>query len=632
MKHPLFVIDFDSTFTQVEALDLLGELSLCDHPQQAQRIQEIIDISALGMSGGTSFAQSLTDRIRLLEAKRKHLTPLIDGLQNAVSKSVLRNRDFFRDFADRIFIVSGGFKEFIVPVVEAFGIRPDHVYANTFRFDASGAIIGVDSTNPLSSDGGKVTLLRQLDLNGDVYVIGDGYTDYEIRQAGLAKRFYAFTENVARPEVIARADRILTSFDDLIRELNLAVPIKPAALQPTPLNVLLLENIHSQAAAAFKNAGYCVETVASALSEEELLEKIQHVQVLGIRSKTQLTARLFERAEKLLAVGAFCIGTNQIDLQAALRQGVPVFNAPYSNTRSVVELAIGELIMLLRNLPDKFRAMQNGGWDKSAKNSFEIRRKKLGIVGYGNIGTQLSIVAEALGLEVYFYDLADKMPIGNATKCLSLTELLETVQIVSLHVDGRPSNRLFFGADEFDAMQSGSYFLNLSRGPVVDISALAENLKSGKILGAGVDVFPEEPKTNQEAFRSELMGCPNVLLTPHIGGSTVEAQEHIGGFVPDKIMDYLQAGNSSGSTNFPNLQLPAQKNAHRLVHLHRNVPGMLAQINQLLAHHQGNILGQYLKTSEDIGYVITDIQQVYHADLLDELSRIPDTIRFRVLY
>ena len=640
MSSPILVIDFDSTFTQVEALDVLGELSLRDHPEKAQRLQQIADISAQGMSGQTSFAQSLTDRLRLLEANQRHLPDLIDYLHQSVSRSVLRNRDFFQRLTDHILIVSGGFKEFIIPVVEKFGIRRDHVYANTFHFDETGAIIGVDTANPLAQDGGKVTLLEQLNLPEDIYAIGDGYTDYEIRKAGIAKRFYAFTENVARPNVVQHADRTIASFDALIEDLEPPVPTEitspapatNASLQPNPLRVLLLENIHPQAASVFENAGCEVESIGGALSESELLEKIADVHVLGIRSKTQLNATVLERAEQLLAVGAFCIGTNQIDLSAAVRQGIPVFNAPYSNTRSVVELAIGELIMLMRNLPDKVQAMQNGTWNKSAKNSFEIRRKKLGIVGYGNIGAQLSVVAEALGLEVYYYDLIDKMPLGNATKCSSLRELLETVHIVSLHIDGRPSNRLHFGEEEFNAMRPGSYFLNLSRGPVVDIPALVKNLKSGKLFGAGVDVFPEEPKTNQEPFQSELIGCPNVLLTPHIGGSTAEAQEHIGGFVPEKIMNYVHAGNTSGSVNFPNLQLPALKNAHRLIHLHRSVPGILAKINQLIANYQGNILGQYLKTNDDIGYVITDIQQVYQADLLDELSQIPDTIRFRVLY
>ena len=390
--------------------------------------------------------------------------------------------------------------------------------------------------------------------------------------------------------------------------------------------------VHPDAKKLFSGEGFTVETVSGALDEEELIKKIANVHVIGIRSKTNITRRVLEHANKLMAVGAFCIGTNQIDLDACLEKGVVVFNAPYSNTRSVVELAIGEIIMLMRGIPDKDKRMHEGNWNKSATNSFEVRGKKLGIIGYGNIGSQLSVLAEAMGLDVYFYDFVDKLALGNAKKCLTMKELLETVDIVSLHVDGRPSNKNFFTEEHFSYMKQGSYFLNLARGPVIEIEGLKKHMKSGKIIGAGVDVFPTEPKTNKETFVSELKGLTNLILTPHIGGSTQEAQVHIGSFVPNKIISYINAGNTYGSVNFPNLQLPSLQKAHRLVHVHKNVPGMLAKINNILADNNCNILGQYLKTNEEVGFVILDIDQDHSKELLEEMKNIPDTIRFRVLY
>jgi D-3-phosphoglycerate dehydrogenase len=354
--------------------------------------------------------------------------------------------------------------------------------------------------------------------------------------------------------------------------------------------------------------------------------------VLGIRSKTMVTARVLENANRLMAIGAFCIGTNQIDLKEATQRGIAVFNAPYSNTRSVVELVIGQIIILIRKIADKSAAMHLGKWDKSATGSFEIRGKKLGILGYGNIGSQLSVLAESMGMKVIYYDREEKLALGNATKCKSLQELLETADVVSLHVDGRKENNNLISRREFGWMKKGVIFLNLSRGHVVDIAALKENILSGKVAGCAIDVFPHEPKSNNEEFVSELRGLPNTLLTPHIGGSTLEAQENIAQFVSGKFLDYINSGSTSTSVNFPNITLPTLENAHRLIHIHSNVPGILAKINQILASNGINIVGQYLKTNELIGYVITDINKEYSKDMIKELRAIENTIKFRVLY
>lgn len=624
-----FVFDFDSTFTKVEALDILGEISLQGKSYRDERLQMIKDITDQGMDGGLSFRESLEKRLELLEAHRDHLPELVEKLKNRVSDSFKRNKEFFEKYTDRIYVISNGFKDFITPVVADYGIKAENVCANTFVFDENGRIIDFDRNNVLSSNNGKVEQLKSLDLKGDVYVIGDGYTDYEIKAAGMANKFYAFTENVSRKKVTDKADHITPSLDEFlyVNRMNTII-----SYPKNRISVLLLENVHPKAVEMMKEEGYAVEVYPAGLDEEELCEKIKNVSILGIRSKTQVTARVLEHANRLIAIGAFCIGTNQIDLEGCSKRGIAVFNAPFSNTRSVVELAIGQMILLMRNIVDKSRDMHEGKWDKSAKNSFEIRGKSLGIVGYGNIGTQLGVLAENLGMKVFYYDIVEKLALGNATKCRSMEDLLEKADIVSLHVDGRKENHLIFGNEQFDLMKKGSIFINLSRGHVVDLAALKKNILSGKIIGSAVDVFPEEPKSNNDPFESELIGLPNTILTPHIGGSTSEAQENIGTFVPGKIMEYINTGSTTNSVNFPNLQLPILANAHRLIHVHHNVPGILAKINNVLAAHSINIVGQYLKTNESIGYVITDIDKAYEKDVIKQLRGIEGTIRFRVLY
>jgi D-3-phosphoglycerate dehydrogenase len=397
------------------------------------------------------------------------------------------------------------------------------------------------------------------------------------------------------------------------------------------MRALLLENIHPDATGWLTKAGYEVETRKAALNEDELIEALPGVSLLGIRSRTHVTQRALTSAPDLAAVGAFCIGVNQIDLAAASHHGVAVFNAPFSNTRSVVELVLAEIISLARRLSEKNAKMHRGEWDKSASGSHEVRGRRLGIVGYGNIGAQLSVLAENLGMSVYFYDIADKLALGNARRCGTLTELLESVETVTLHVDGRPGNSGLFGDAEFAAMQPRSLFLNLSRGFVVDHAALRRNIESGQIAGAAIDVFPEEPKGSGEEFISVLRGLPNVILTPHVGGSTEEAQQDIGEFVAGKLTEYVSAGSTSLSVNLPAIALPTAPGAHRLVHIHQNVPGVLASINRILADHHVNVEGQMLGTRDDIGYAITDIGSAYSAEVLAQLHAMDVTIRLRTI-
>jgi D-3-phosphoglycerate dehydrogenase len=624
-----FIFDFDSTFIKVEALDVLCEIIYQDSAAGVQILSEIQRLTDLGMEGKLSLKESLTKRIQLLQANRDHIGTVIEELKKKVTASVIRNRAFFKQHSDNIYIISNGFKEIIIPIVQEYGIKPEHVLANTFKFDHDGKIIGFDEKDELCENQGKVKKIKSLNLKGEAIMIGDGYTDYETLEGGAVSQFFAFTENVSRKIVLEKASQIAPSLDEILYELSYKASV---SYPKNRINVLLLENVHQDAVKIFEHEGYNVETIKGSLSEDELIEKIKGVSILGIRSKTHVTDKVLEHANKLHAVGTFCIGTNQVDLNACSMKGISVFNAPYSNTRSVVELALGQIIMLVRNTFEKSKLMHEGVWDKSATNSVEIRGKKLGLVGYGSIGSQLSIVAEALGMKVYFYDAVDKLALGNAKKCSSLKELLALSDVVSLHVDGRASNKNLIDANAFEYMKPGVVFLNLSRGHVVDIPALVANLKSGKIHGAAVDVFPEEPKNNDEPFISELKGLKNVILTPHIGGSTEEAQEDIGHYVANKIINYINTGTTYGSVNLPEIQLPELQSAHRIMHIHENVKGILAQINNILLEYDNNILGQYLKTNETLGYVITDIDNFHNTDLEKKLKNIPNTIRYRILY
>lgn len=627
----IYVIDFDSTFTKVEGLDELAAIALKGHKDRDKIVGEIKAITDKGMAGEIGFADSLKARVALLPANRTHVSELIEFLMGKISDSFARNEAFLRENAASVYIVSSGFKDFIVPVAMSMGVLEENIYANTFVYDAEGNITGYDGDNLLSQDKGKVKLLQSLDFEGDIYAIGDGYTDYELRESGLANKFFAFTENVSRKKVTDVADEVVASFDEFlyINDLNRA-----QSYPKSKIKVLLLENVHPNGVKAFTSEGFQVELLKGALDEDELIEKIKGVSILGLRSKTNLTKRVLEHpnASRLMAVGAFCIGTNQINLDECERRGIAVFNAPYSNTRSVVEMAIGEMIILTRDIMTKSNKMHEGIWDKSAKNSYEIRGKKLGLVGYGSIGTQISVIAEALGMEVHFYDAVDKLALGNAKKCKTLEELLNISDFISLHVDGRKTNANIIGEKEFAQMKDNVIFVNLSRGHVVEIPALVNALKSGKVWGAAVDVFPSEPKTNDEEFINELRGLPRVILTPHVGGSTEEAQANIGEFVPSKLLQFMNNGSTYGSVNFPELQLPPLEDAHRLLHIHQNVPGILAKINNVFAKYNVNIKGQYLKTTNEIGYVITDIAKQYADEIVEELKDIDHTIKFRMLY
>jgi D-3-phosphoglycerate dehydrogenase len=405
------------------------------------------------------------------------------------------------------------------------------------------------------------------------------------------------------------------------------------SLPKEKIKILLLEGLHPSTLETLQGNGYTnIETLTTSLTEDELIKKIKNVHFIGIRSRTQLNEKVFAAANKLVAVGCFCIGTNQVDLKAALIRGIPVFNAPFSNTRSVAELVLGQIIILLRGIPAKNAKAHRGEWDKSAVDSYEARGKTLGIIGYGHIGTQLSILAEHLGMRVQFYDIEDKLVLGNSIQLKSLTQLLNTSDIVSLHVPETIHTQNMIGENELAQMKQGSILINASRGTVIDIDALVKALESGKLNGAAIDVFPTEPKSNTEAFESPLCAFDNVILTPHVGGSTQEAQQNIGIEVAGKLAKYSDNGSTLSAVNFPEVSLPSHTNRSRLLHIHENRPGVLRQINQAFADQNINIAAQYLQTSEEIGYVVVDVEADRAYDAFEQLEAIEGTIKTRLLH
>lgn len=613
-----FFIDFDSTFIKEESLSVMAEVSLSAAKDKEARLKDIDDITNESMAGNLDFGESLLARMHAVKFHKDMLEEVIARIKSSVSTSFLDNKDFLK--RDNIYIISGGFKEIIVPIVSDFGICESRVFANTINFDKEGYAVGVDVNNPLSKHSGKVDVIRSLNISGESILLGDGHNDLVVKQEKLVDKFYAFTENVHR-------DNIVTSSDGEIKNLSELVNLYSSNQK----KALLLENIHSKTVGLFTNNSFDVHYEHGSISEDELILSLDGVEVLGVRSKTKITRRVIENSPSLKVIGAFCIGVNQIDLDACRDKGIMVINAPYSNTRSVVELAMGEVVMLMRKIFSKSTNMHSGIWDKSSEGSFELRGKTLGLIGYGNIGSQLSVLAESFGMNVVYYDLKVCLPLGNARPAASLNELLSTADVVSLHVDGDPKNTNLIGEQEIKLMKDGVLLLNLSRGKVVDLNALKKALVSGKVGGASIDVFPSEPQKSKDNFECCLQGVENVILTPHIGGSTIEAQENIGMFVGEMIINYIKTGNTEMSLTLPNIRPDETGCGYRIAHLHRNTPGILSKINEVLSGIGINIEGQYLKTNNDLGYALIDVNESISEQVLKNLNDIKDTVSLRVI-
>jgi D-3-phosphoglycerate dehydrogenase len=631
MSDKYFVIDFDSTFIQFEALDELAAIALQDKAGHEERLDKIRQYTNLAMEGKLSFPESLQKRIELLEADQSDINQLVKVLRRNISTSIQRNEAFFEEFSDRIYVISGGFKEYIAPIVGDYHIDPDHIFANTFTFNEEGRIDGFDHENFLAQENGKVRQLANLNIKGDIYVIGDGYTDFEIRESGLASGFYAFTENVERASLLEKADHVTPNFDEFLFKNELPRAI---SYPKNRLRAAIMSNLPNRVSEGFSEEGYALRFIPASSSKERLTSEIEQATILAIDPETTVTAEMLNRAQRLLAIGIYGTETGNVDMDAARQNGIVVFHAPHTSTRSVAEMAIGEMLTLLRQVPYINNSLHHGLVPKNRRTPQEIFGKTLGLIGYGSVGKQIGSLAEALGMEICFYDPQEVEGLGNAKPCRDLQELLTNADIISLHITDTEQNRNFIDEEAFEWMKEGAIFLNMSSEVAVDHGALAMHLKSGRLAGAGIDRFPEtdKPPHDYTVLQSHLRHLPNVILTPHISGYTTESKAKTASFVTDNIISFINSGSVDTGANFPDIQLPPFDHAHRLIHIHQDYPGTMAEIARIFAEHNINITGQYLKTMGGIGYMITDISHGYDEHVVDAIKNIPHTIRLRILY
>ncbi|MCF8428454.1 MAG: HAD-IB family phosphatase [Bacteroidia bacterium] len=603
MRPTFYIFDFDSTFTQVEAMEELAEISLANDPEKEVLIEKIKQLTDLAMDGSMPFGKSLKARIALLSAKKYHLNMLVNRLRKRVSTSFIRNKKFFKEEKENIYIVSGGFKEFIEPIVKAYFIEPDHVFANTFVYDKKNNIIGVDEENLLAQENGKVKLLKQLKLQGNVVMIGDGFTDYQVFEAKLAHHFYAYTENVSRQKVVQLAPQVAPSLDEILYKQKLPMSL---SYPKSRIKVLLWGEACFMAENHFKEEGYQIQQLSIKANKTSFKEAIKDCQLLVFTPEARFDWVLNE-PNKLLTAGVWGeIPTEKLQANWA-EKGIALFGSNYAHTRSIAELALLMMLDLSRNLEE------------------ELQGKKLGIIGYGHSGSLLSVMAEQMGLEVLYYDIDEKPPLGNAKRTKQLSEVLRKSNLVVVVAGMRFDKQLLLGSKEIKQMQNSSILINLSYDERVDELVVMQALKSGKLAGFGMDQLTSVP------ILDKWKGL-NVRLTYRKRLATKQTQINISDNLSERLISYVNTGSSKGSLSFPQMNLPALQQSHRFIHIHLNKPGVLAQINGLLAKHKLNISGQYLKTNEQIGYVITDVSKEYSEFVLEELRAIPETIKFRVLY
>jgi D-3-phosphoglycerate dehydrogenase len=640
------IFNFDSTLIHTEGVELILQQALqrTAPENQAEQVDKLTRISTLADIGETSVADALHQCFALAQVTRGDVEAVAARVREALNPRVVEALAALQQAGKRLFIFSTGFEELVRPVTRALHVDDDHVFTNQLIYDFKGDVIGFNEKNPLFLSAGKGFLVEQLKndgrLPGGTAVVGRSASDLAIRRNNVAQLFVYYANTQMHEEIRRQADFIIDRFDHLLplffseeelsnEKMQVFYEQNGFAEKGGEPNVLLLENIHAEAVQKLEREGLKPRLLKGALRGEELCAAAAEVQVLGLRSQTRLTGDLLARLRDLWVIGAYCIGTNQIDLEAAAKAGIPVFNAPYSNTRSVAELVVGEIIMLMRRIPEKSGAAHAGQWLKSAAGCSEIRGKTVGIIGYGHIGSQVSVLLESLGMSVCFHDIVDKLPLGNARKAASLDDLLGTSDVITLHVPDTPETRNLIGPAQINRMKEGCCMINSSRGKVVDLAALRAALDKGAVAGAAIDVFPEEPNQPTDAFSSPLQGARNTILTPHIGGSTEEAQINIAQYVSEKLNRFILTGATTGAINFPEVELPRVPNTHRILYVHRNVPGVLAKINNLFARRNINIAGQLLQTKEEIGYLIVDVDQQVSSQVLDLMGLIAETIKVR---
>lgn len=607
MKETWYVFDFDSTFTQVEAMEELAGISLENDPERDLLIDKIKQLTDLAMEGKMPFGKSLKARIALLSAKKYHLNLLVNKLRKRVSPSFVKNKQFFKAHKGRVLIISGGFKEFIEPIVKSYHIDASCVFANTFIYDKKNNIIGADETNFLAQEKGKVKLLKQLKLSGNVIMIGDGYTDFEVFESGMANDFYAYTENISRPSVIAKSGKVAPSLDEILFRQHLPMSI---SYPKSRIRALLVGKLAWQAEELLKREGYQVEKFES-VSTLKATGITAAVNVLlyasDIKAERELNKLILEAKGKVLAIGIWGESVQIETYQKFGQAGISVFGSSYAHTRSVVELALLYLLKFSRS------------------NQQELFGKKLGIIGYGHSGSLLSVLASHLGMEVYYYDIDHKPSIGNGKQLRNLTDLLRRSELLVVVAGRRFSNQLFLGAKEINLLPKGSVMVHLGYDDHVDFMAIDTALKSGRLNGFYGDVLESKNVGHLEGNANAIVGFRERLQTQ-------QTQKNIASSLCESIINYINTGETKGSLNLPHVHLPAIQQLHRFIHIHENKAGVLAQINKILASYEINILGQYLKTNEAIGFVITDVSKEYSAKAIEELKGIPETLRFRVLY
>lgn len=598
-----FIIDFDSTFTQVEAMEELAAISLKNDPDKDLLVEKIKQLTDLAMEGKMPFPKSLKARIALLSAKRYHLQMLVNRLRKRVSVSFARNKKFFKAYQGQILIVSGGFKEFIEPVVKPYGIEPDCVFANTFTYDSKNNIVGADETNFLSMEQGKVKLLKHLKLKGRVIAIGDGFTDYELFASGVAQEFFAFTENIARPSVLNVANRVASSLDEILYQEKLPMAI---SYPKSRIKAVLWGEDCYEAETELKKEGYQVRKVPSNAPEKDLLE-IQQAQLVVFHPALPYKKVLQQKNPRQLATAVWGELNDKEFSSFLAKSGTGLIASSYAHTRSVLELSM----LMMLNL---FREKQE-----------ELPGKTLGIVGYGHSGSLLSVMAAHLGMNVVYYDKDNRPPLGNAIMQKTIQDVFRKADCVILVTGRRYLGNFYVGSKEIKQMKPGSLLINLGYDECLDLSAINDAISKGKLGGFAMDCLSEK------TFK-KIKGWNNTYATLNERLNTRQTKMNIAAAVCEGLIDFVNTGSTSSCQNFPRLNLPPLQTGHRFIHIHKNVPGVLAEINSILAKSKANISGQYLKTNEEIGYVITDVDKKYSEHVLEELKQVPSTIRFRVLY
>lgn len=636
------IFDFDSSFLSRESIEILVETGL-EKMTSADRQTcqtEFDQIFALTEAGKISRGQKIVQQLKIARIHQEEIQLAADRLQMYLLPGVAETLNCFLAEKKNIILFSRGIDQMLLPLIDQLGIPRENLFANQVIYDPD-QVAGVNETHPLFLLNGKVFLAESLKnqqrLTGLTAVVGNCGADLSIQKSGIADYFIYFPNLNADGAVRKDADFTIENFSQL-RSLICVEPQRKIQFsqakpgdpdRPAKYKIVLLENIHPIARERFVTARYSVEHTKSAATLENLIELSGNCDVLGIRSKTRVTGENLPKMTHLLSIGCFCIGTDQVDLKTAATLGIPVFNAPYANTRSVAELVMGCVVMLMRGVFEKSIAAHAGQWLKQTTFAREIRGKTIGIVGYGHIGSQVSILLENLGMQVIFFDIMDKLPLGNARRMASLAALLQASDVVTLHVPDTPLTRGMIGAPELNSMKPGSVLINTSRGKVVDLPALKVTLESGRLLGAAIDVFPEEPSSTSEGFSSVLQNLPNVILTPHIGGSTIEAQENIALEVSSKLENFLKTGATLGAVNFPEVELPPTPNSRRILYTYRNIPGILEKIHGIFAQRRIRVQAQILQTRDNLGYMIIDIERDHTEHIPDLLNRLTETIKVR---